>query len=568
MNSKRSCYSTPPLSPVNKRKHPNLKIITSGISESLKKVPCNSVSEVYPSVAQRAVAERQKSNQKLKENPLKFHDDMEEIMENANLICSFLKTICIGLPISDMSYDVKKNKIDSLENFVVNILYCAKLSSSFVHVGLLFIQRYIKNRIKLQETKNTCDIINLKNKFINKKVYLPTKVVNRLNQHSKRLHNISKRNNKIRLDQRSLNFLLQQSNCNKKVAEKQIENIVCRSSLPKETFIKTQKDLIFAAMIISSKYLDDNSYCNSAWVKLTNKTLKEVFELEREFLMVIDYKVYISDEEWKEWYSWIKHFKELMDIGMSSSLSGSNTSPSSMISVPSQSNEYYHNSISYLPSPVDVTTPTSANFSDSSKRFFTFDEVKEEERRSIYYRDISDSIYFPSLNLVSSFINYRDCCPYSMAMTPNCIPQQKRNVASQQSSYYPFALRNQRNSSSYNDVELSEYLYRMKMEMKRMSFLQKEYYMKKRILERDNEGLNYQCKAINKAIISQAQNTYIDFSEVQRLSQEHNVVFKKPVLPLNSSFNSYDYGNLNLNLNISSNISTNLTYNYFIPPLC
>ncbi|OUM56363.1 hypothetical protein PIROE2DRAFT_27466, partial [Piromyces sp. E2] len=59
--------------------------------------------------------------------------------------------------------------------------------------------------------------------------------------------------------------------------------------------------LFFVAMITSSKYLDDNSYCNSAWVKLTDKSLKEVCALEREFLMSLQYKLYFSNEEWNEW---------------------------------------------------------------------------------------------------------------------------------------------------------------------------------------------------------------------------------------------------------------------------
>ncbi|KAL6589981.1 hypothetical protein U3516DRAFT_921121 [Neocallimastix sp. 'constans'] len=558
MISKSTCLFTPPLSPnvylAYKQKQPvHLRIRTTGISNNQKRISCSG-SRVYPSMTQMSVAENQKSYQKLKENTDKFHEDIEKIMENTHLICSFLKTICIDFPVDHHSNNnhlnkdgSKKNKVVSLEKFVATILLRTKLTSSFVYVALLFIHRYMNNRIRIQKTRNTCPMLikdHINSKMIHqKKVYHLKNVENKLNQQTKRRHSISKSDNKVKVNQRTLNSLLQQQqqqpHSNKRI--KLNENIVCHVGLPEETYIKSQKDLIFAAMILSSKYLDDNSYCNSAWVKLTDKTLKEVFELEREFLMTLDYKFYISNEEWDEWYSWINHFKILLEAGMSSSPIENNksSSPSGMISVPSQTNQYYYEN-TYLLTPVDTTTPKSSIFPNTSKMSLPCSgEVTREEMRPMSYQNVSGNVFFPSLYSVASFIDYRDYCPSVNVMAQNYqdySPQPKKNVAGQQ-PYYLHPSRNQKDLFLYNDMPSSLSLYEMEMASEGVSFVPKDYYIQDQILERKAEEYNnYSCQAIDNSIISQAQSTTIDFSEVQRLTQKHNVVFKEPILPINKYY--------------------------------
>eukprot|EP00833_Pecoramyces_ruminatium_P003451 jgi/Orpsp1_1/1177483/evm.model.c7180000061617.1 len=66
------------------------------------------------------------------------------------------------------------------------------------------------------------------------------------------------------------------------------------------------------------------------------------------------------------------------------------------------------------------------------------------------------------------------------------------------------------------------------------------------------EELNYTCNAIDNSIISQAQNSKIDFSEIKRLNQKYNILFKKPNLPpVNALYNTYEINNMNLKLDLS-----------------
>jgi len=605
MISNNSCIFTPPISPNTltdnngvrkqnvvkkvkvsgnvypsyKSKHPqNLKIRTTGITDNHKKMTSNSTTTttttIYPMMAQIPVADSQKTSHKTKDNTNKSHEDMEKIMENTNLVCSFLKTVCIGLPIDDSGLkscneENKKNKNVSLENFVANILMRTKLTSNFVYVALLFIHRYLNNKIKNRENKKDCCIISLKEccnptEVLKKNTYIPKHMSSKISHHSKNHHGISKADTKVKLNQQSINFLLQQCQTNRKTNTPG-DNVIYRTSFPKETNIRNQKDLIFAAMILSSKYLDDNSYCNTAWVKLTDKTLDEVSELEREFLMSLDYRFYISIEEWKEWNSWINHFRILLDAGMSSAVENQ-SSLSCMITVPSQSSQYCQNN-NYLPSPVDITTPTSAPF--SSKFPFSFDEeiIVNEEKRSLNYQEIPGNSFFPPLNTIASCMDYFTTVP---SQYQNYILHQNRNVAGQHPCFICAnnlsKIGKPKDNSLYHQQRSTIPYYEMEVAtMKSIPFIPNEiprsYDMSNQVMERK---LNCTSHAIDHSILSQAQNPIIDFSEIEKLNQKVNVGFKNPFLAsTNTLYNPYEINNMNLKFDLSSKVNTNSTSNHF-----
>jgi len=532
----------------------------------------------------------------------------EKVMENTNLVCSFLKTVCVGMPIDDnhTSYGLlspninqeesgrPKTKPVSLENFVANILHRTKLTDTFVHVALLYINRYLKlkaqrkqsEKMKMMSQKKMAHpVLSSKQWFelYKKGVYLPKGLASKISHHSHRRHSISKGDTKIKMNQQSLEYLYQQTQSSKK--DKKSDRVVIGSNdvkTPKESLIKTLKDLIFVAMICSCKYLDDNSYCNSAWVKLTDKSLKEVFELEREFLMSLDYKLYFTQEEWDEWYIWISHFKTLVDSGMTSTrVDQDKSSLSCIVSIPSQASLSPVKDMDYaypstIPSPVDIPTPTSATF--SSKIPFSFEEGDMEEDTTVNY---SNNAFLPSLSAVASFVDYCSVHPQlpSVSSNPYLMAYSRvfptgeieESVAGQHQSLYQSSclakIKRYRPSPSVS-IHCSKSQMMMSQLMRgemrrRPRVTRSSYYWPFENMRKVSKSLN----AINGALLYQAQNSTLDFTEIQELSQKQNFIFKKPVLPprpSSTSNNPFDIINLNLKLAPSSNTSNT---NFFIPPL-
>jgi len=561
MTTNTSCFYTPPLSPASmtinktehtnfkkekvngcvypsyKRKQPhNLKIKTSNLSNNNKIVGGTHATSLYQKINETSVSKPQETNHQGKVNsptPLS-KQYMERVMENTNLICSFLKTVCVGIPIDENNecnglpspkeneeIGNKKARYVSLENFVATILIRTNLTDTFVYVALLYIHRYLNYKKKLEEVKRRNAIALMKNgsvstEITNKKcVYLPKGLASKMSNRTRSRHSISKGNHKIKLSQQSINYIYQQSKKARKDENKKKDNIVVSKSFDfsKESLIKTQKDLIFAAMICSSKYLDDNSYCNTAWVKLTDKSLKEVLDLEREFLVTLQYKLYFNHEEWKEWFVWISHFKSLLDVGVTTNEDKS--SPSCMISVPSQSSSaipYYRYGQAY-PSPIEISTPTSA-ISPSGIPITYNEEEMEEEKFLLNYPSNNHNIFLPSLSALASFDEYA---------------HQERMLRQFYVSQY--AMRYSKSSSQYCYPCYPVTPQYLKSKMERS--IPYEALMDGR------KGAYLPCPSVNKSchrlidtsLINQAQNNKVDFSEIQELSQKLNFIFKKPVLP-------------------------------------
>jgi len=561
MTTNSSCFFTPPLSPVSmttnkaehinfkkekvngcvypnyKRKQPyNLKIKTSNLSNNNKIVGSTHTTSLYQKIKETSVSEPQETNQKGKVNsptPLS-RQYMERVMENTNLICSFLKTVCVGIPIDENNerYGMpspkeneesgsKKTRYVSLENFVATILIRTNLTDTFIYVALLYIHRYLNYRKKFEESKRRNAIALMKNGSVSTEIsskrcmYLPKGMVSKMSNRTRSRHSISKGNHKIKLNQQSINYIYQQSKKARKDENKKRDNIVVAKSVDfsKETLIKTQKDLIFAALICSSKYLDDNSYCNTAWVKLTDKSLKEVFDLEREFLVTLQYKLYFNHEEWKEWFVWISHFKNLLDVGVTTNEDKS--SPSCMISIPSQSTStipYYRYEQAY-PSPTEISTPTSA-VSPSGIPITFNEEEMEEEKIPLNYSD-NHNIFLPSLSALTSYNKY--------------YTHQERILRQYYASQYTMPYSKSTSQFCYPCYPMTSQYIKSKMERsipyEALVDGRKRVYLPCSSMKKTCHNL------IDTSLIKQAQNNEFDFSEIQKLSQKLNFIFKKPVLP-------------------------------------
>jgi len=596
MASKLSCFCTPPKSPEQvtaiqstehvifskekpsgcvypnyKRKQPNLKIRTTNLSNS-KTVARTQATSLYQKI--NTIPEPKEKVQKVKSNshtltPKQYME--EKVMENTNLICSFLKTVCVGLPMDENDYQTygmpspggdedsghKKTKYVSLENFVANILNITELTDTSVHGALFFINRYLKFKKEREEKPREIAMASSQNDSISfefqskRSVYIPKSIALRMSHSIKPLHSISKSRNKIKLNQQSINYLYQQSKKAKKVeGKKEYKIVVAKPYDFSKSCIKTKKDLIFVALICSSKYLDDNCYSNKSWKKLTDKSIKEVFDLEREFLISLDYKLYFTNEEWKEWYVWLSRFKNILNNSVPTSENKS--SPSGMISVPSQPSPSLSPSSSQytevvFPSLIELPTPTSANSSSNIPLFSMDEENRKKEKIPLNYLSETNNIFFPPLSVLASCDEYYQYYPH-----------QKRIM--QQFYANPYDMPYPKVASHYNYSSYPPY-YKERAG---------PYEMLMSSLEMTNTPCPNLIDTIDTCLISQAQNTQIDFSEIQELSQKQNFIFKKPVLPpeISTPTDTFDVVNMTVKMNGSKPMSTSRPIsNYFIPPL-
>lgn len=79
-------------------------------------------------------------------------------------------------------------------------------------------------------------------------------------------------------------------------------------SLAKEDlyFLRCPRRMFLASILISSKFLQDRTYSNRAWAKLSGLNVKDLGRIERAFLKAIDYRLVVSDGEWDDWNAELK----------------------------------------------------------------------------------------------------------------------------------------------------------------------------------------------------------------------------------------------------------------------
>jgi len=59
--------------------------------------------------------------------------------------------------------------------------------------------------------------------------------------------------------------------------------------------------MFLASLIIASKYLQDRNYANNAWSKICGLPVQEINVIERRFLKLIDYNLFIGEDVYKNW---------------------------------------------------------------------------------------------------------------------------------------------------------------------------------------------------------------------------------------------------------------------------
>ncbi|CAG8507256.1 22605_t:CDS:1 [Racocetra persica] len=59
--------------------------------------------------------------------------------------------------------------------------------------------------------------------------------------------------------------------------------------------------MFLASIIIASKYLQDCNHANSAWSKICGLPVKDINAIERRFLILIDYNLFIKNNIFQNW---------------------------------------------------------------------------------------------------------------------------------------------------------------------------------------------------------------------------------------------------------------------------
>ncbi|KAF2133596.1 hypothetical protein P153DRAFT_353925 [Dothidotthia symphoricarpi CBS 119687] len=89
--------------------------------------------------------------------------------------------------------------------------------------------------------------------------------------------------------------------------------------------------LLTIALVLGSKFLDDNTFINRSWSEVSGIPVGELNRLEMEWLNAIDYKLHRDPSEHQGWRTWSEHWKEYQGLavaraGRSNKLSPINTS--------------------------------------------------------------------------------------------------------------------------------------------------------------------------------------------------------------------------------------------------
>ncbi|KAI9011903.1 hypothetical protein CLU79DRAFT_771780 [Phycomyces nitens] len=69
-----------------------------------------------------------------------------------------------------------------------------------------------------------------------------------------------------------------------------------------DVYINCGRRMFLASLILASKFVQDKTYRNSAWAKMANLQVAEINKAERIFSELIDYRLYIAQPIFDQWY--------------------------------------------------------------------------------------------------------------------------------------------------------------------------------------------------------------------------------------------------------------------------
>ena len=68
--------------------------------------------------------------------------------------------------------------------------------------------------------------------------------------------------------------------------------------------------LLFSAILVSIKYNEDIIYSNSFYSKIAGLTSNELINLEKTFLEMIKFNLFVTDEIYKKYYEYLNYFQK------------------------------------------------------------------------------------------------------------------------------------------------------------------------------------------------------------------------------------------------------------------
>lgn len=69
-----------------------------------------------------------------------------------------------------------------------------------------------------------------------------------------------------------------------------------------DAYVSCGRRMFLASLVVASKFVQDKTYRNSAWAKIAGLPVSEINAAERIFLNMIDYRLYISQPTFEQWY--------------------------------------------------------------------------------------------------------------------------------------------------------------------------------------------------------------------------------------------------------------------------
>lgn len=70
--------------------------------------------------------------------------------------------------------------------------------------------------------------------------------------------------------------------------------------------ILCSRRVFLASVMISSKFLQDRTFSNRAWAKISGLEVKELSQVERRLLMALKFDLNVREEDWRSWTDFLK----------------------------------------------------------------------------------------------------------------------------------------------------------------------------------------------------------------------------------------------------------------------
>ncbi|KAI9302234.1 cyclin-domain-containing protein [Cunninghamella echinulata] len=118
-----------------------------------------------------------------------------------------------------------------------------------------------------------------------------------------------------------------------------------------DAYIACGRRMFLAALICAHKFLQDKTYKNSAWSKVSGLDVSEINHAEKLMLQLLDYQLYVKKDTYDQWVTMLQTHLHLPSPHSTANTTTSATLPSSLLTSSINNNNTNHSIHTYLPSP-------------------------------------------------------------------------------------------------------------------------------------------------------------------------------------------------------------------------